>query len=181
VSPSGGSVTRHSASLHWLLWATVRQLRRYYQSAPTSHRPSRLAPFRSLGGTTHCCSSLGSGELLLPAPPRNCAGASILSLRLALVETTGSPRFPGNPFANMPCSSTRRTGCAKATNDAPDVAVRGVDGVGSAFSHLSRLNHTPVRSLSTLCGSDYSDRHHARLASHWRPTLFGRDSHPLGC
>jgi hypothetical protein len=26
--------------------------------------------------------------------------------------------------------------------DAPDVAFRSVDGVGSAFSHLSRLNHT---------------------------------------
>ncbi len=41
VFPFDGSVIRHSASLHWLLWATVRQLRRYYQSAPTSRRPSR--------------------------------------------------------------------------------------------------------------------------------------------
>src|SRR5215210_5772800 len=64
VFPFDDSVIRHSASLHWLPRATVRQLHRYYQSAPTSHRPSRPAPFRSPGGTTDCCSSRGGGELL---------------------------------------------------------------------------------------------------------------------
>lgn len=39
----------------------------------------------------------------------------------------------------------------------------------------------PVRLLSTLRGSDYSDRHHARLASRWRPTLAGQDLNLLGC
>jgi hypothetical protein len=47
VFPSDDSVIRHSASLHWLPRATVRQLHRYHQSAPTSQRPSRPAPFRS--------------------------------------------------------------------------------------------------------------------------------------
>ncbi len=51
----------------------------------------------------------------------------------------GSPRFPGNPFANMPCSSTWRTGCAKA------VTFRGL---------IAQL----VRSLSALRRSDDSDR-----------------------
>jgi hypothetical protein len=71
---------------------------------PAVHSAS--LPFVRSSGTTDYCSSRGSGELLLPAPRRNCAGASILCLRLTLVETTGSPRFRGNPFANMPCSST---------------------------------------------------------------------------
>ena len=70
------------------------------------------------------------------------AGASILCLRLPLVETTGSPRFPGNPFANMPCSSTPADHMHQALCDARDVAFRAADDVGSAFSHVSRLNHT---------------------------------------
>jgi hypothetical protein len=98
VFPSDDSVIRRSPSLHWLPRATVRQLHRYYQSAPTSRRPSRPTPFRSPGGTTHCCSSQGSGELLLPAPPRNCAGASILCLQLTLVETCGISQVSRQPL-----------------------------------------------------------------------------------
>jgi hypothetical protein len=46
--PFDGSVTRHSAFLYWLPRATVRQLPRYYQSAPTSRGPFRPALFRLL-------------------------------------------------------------------------------------------------------------------------------------
>ena len=70
------------------------------------------------------------------------AGASILCLRLTLVETTGSPRFLGNPFANMLCSPTPADRMHQAPCDARDVAFRAADDVGSAFSHVSRLNHT---------------------------------------
>ena len=69
------------------------------------------------------------------------AGASILCLRLPLVETTGSPRF-GNPFANMRCSPTPADRMHQAPGDARDVAFRAADDVGSAFSHVSRVNHT---------------------------------------
>ena len=61
---------------------------------------------------------------------------------LALVEIAGSPRFLGNPFALMPCSSTPADRAHPATNDAPNTAFRTVDNVGSTISHLSRLNHT---------------------------------------
>ena len=140
--PSDDSVIRPSASLHWLPRATVRQLHRYYQSAPTSHRPSRPASFRSPGGTTDCCSSRGSGELLLagssselrrclnPLPSTHSRGNNGISQvpRQPLCEH--ALLFdPGGPRASGHC-------------DAPDVAFHAVDGVGSAFGHLSRLNHT---------------------------------------
>ena len=43
---------RRLASLPWLRPGTVRQLRRYYQDAMTSSRPSRRASLPSLGGTS---------------------------------------------------------------------------------------------------------------------------------
>src|SRR5207244_11332486 len=89
------------------------------------------------------CSPRGSGELLLAGSSSVLrAGASILCLRLTLVETAGSPRFLGNPFANMLCSPTPADCMHQAPCDARDVAFRAADDVGSAFSHVSRLNHT---------------------------------------
>jgi hypothetical protein len=102
--------------------------------------PSRS--FRSPGGTTDCCSSRGSGELLFPAPRRNkrrCLNA------LPSTHTRGDggiSRFPGNPFANMRLLFDRGGPDASGHCDVPDVAFRAVDGGGSAFGHLSRLNHT---------------------------------------
>ena len=52
------------------------------------------------------------------------------------------PGSSATPLRACPALRPRRTGCAKATNDAPDVAFRSVDGVGSTISHISRLNHT---------------------------------------
>ena len=43
---------RRLASLRWLRPGAVRQLRRYYQDAMTSRRPSRRASLPSLGGTS---------------------------------------------------------------------------------------------------------------------------------
>jgi hypothetical protein len=86
------------------------------------------------------------------------------------------PGSSATPLRICPALRPRRTGCAKATNDAPDVAFRAVDGVGSAFSHLSRPITQPVRSLSTLRSSDYSDRTSRKTRSHcgqpwWDRTL----------
>src|SRR6185436_3229817 len=47
-----GSMIRRLASLPWLRPGTVRQLRRYYQGAMTSCRPSRRTSLPSLGGTS---------------------------------------------------------------------------------------------------------------------------------
>jgi hypothetical protein len=52
------------------------------------------------------------------------------------------PGSSATPLRTCPALRPRRTGCAKATNDAPDVAFRSVDDVGSTIGHISRLNHT---------------------------------------
>jgi hypothetical protein len=56
---------RRLASLPWLRSGTVRQLRRYYQGAMTSCRPSRRTSLPSFGGTSrvHSFYSLLSGRV----------------------------------------------------------------------------------------------------------------------
>ncbi len=72
--------------------------------------------------------------------------------------------------------------CAKATNDAPYVAFRAVDGVGSAFGHrFEAQSHSLFARYLHFAARITTIEHHTRLASHWRPTSMGRDSHPLGC
>jgi hypothetical protein len=100
----------------------------------------------------------------------------------ALVETRQD--LPGSWAApSRTCSALRprRTGCAKATNDASDVAFRSVDNVGSAIGHLSRLNHTACSLAVYASRLGLLRSHHARLASRWRPTLAGQDLNLLGC
>ena len=182
VFPLNESVIRHSASLHWLPRATVRQLHRYYQSAPTSRHPSQPALFHSPAGTTDFSSSRGSGELPLagssselrrclnPLPSTHTRGDDGISQvpRQPLCEH--ALLFdPGGPDTPRPLTTYPMLPSVRLTTSAP----RSVTFRGS----ITR----PVRSLSTLRGSDYSDRHRARLATHWRPTLLGQDSHLLGC
>ena len=143
VFPSDDSVIRHSASLHWLPRATVRQLHRYYQSAPTSLRPSRPAPFRSLGryhalllvARQRGVAVSGPSSVLTPVPQSSAFDS--LSWRRRVL-----PGSSATPLRTCPALRPRRTGCAKATNDSPDIAFRSVDGVGSTISHISRLDHT---------------------------------------
>src|SRR5205085_5906713 len=76
----------------------VPALRRYYQGATTSCRPFRRTSLPSLGGTTRCVLPFaptpsrrkdgGPGVLRVRRPPRTPTNP---------VETTGSPRFLGNP------------------------------------------------------------------------------------
>jgi len=55
-----GSMIRRLASLPWLRLGTVRQIRRYYQGAMTSCRPSCRASLPSLGSTSACTRSVRS-------------------------------------------------------------------------------------------------------------------------
>ena len=155
--PSDDSVIPHSASLHWFPRATVRQLHRYYQSAPTSCRPFRKTHFRSSGDTTHRCGPRGSGESLLAGSSselRRCLNPLPSS---ALVEIGRISQVPGQPLREHALLFDPGGPDASGHCDTPDVAFPTVDSVGSAFRHLSRLNPQRVRSLSTLRGSDYPD------------------------
>ena len=86
---------RRLASLHWLRLGPVRPLRRYYQDATTSCRPSRRTSFPSLGGT--------SVPLVVFAPLADECTAEAwswlpgISSRDVSEETAGSPKFLGNP------------------------------------------------------------------------------------
>ena len=75
------------------------------------------------------------------------------------METTGSPRFLGNPFANMPCSSTPADRMHQAAGDARRYCLPLQLTASAPRSVTFRGSITqPVRSLSTLRSSDCSDR-----------------------
>ena len=173
---------RHSAFLHWLPRATVRQLHRYYQSAPTSCRPSRPTHF-SFVWRYHA--PLRRMRKRRVAVCRLLIGIAPVPQSSSFARARGDEQdLPGSWAApSRTCSALRprRTGCAKATNDASDVAFRSVDNVGSAIGHLSRLNHTACSLAVYASRLGLLRSHHARLASRWRPTLAGQDLNLLGC
>ena len=180
--PLNDSVIRHSASLHWLPRAAVRQLPRYYQSAPTSHRPSRIALFRSLSGTTDCRSSRGGGELplagsssvLTPVPQSSAFDAHSW-------RRWDLPGSSATPLRTCPALRPRRTGHVRPVKTYPMLPSAQLTASAPRSVTFRGSITQPARLLSTLRGSDCSDRHRARLATQWRPTLLGQDSHPLGC
>jgi hypothetical protein len=86
---------RRPASLPWLRPGTVRQLRRYYQGAMTSCRPSRRTSLPSFGGTSAFTRSFRS-------PADECTAEAWswspgAPAGTFAEETTGSPKFLGNP------------------------------------------------------------------------------------
>ena len=178
--PLNGSVTRRLASLHRIPRGSVLRLRRYYQGAPTPAVLPASLPFvrQAVPRTAASREAAGSrcDRLLVgtaPVPHSSAFGSH--SWRHA-----GSPRFLGNPFAHMPCSSTPADPAHQASKMYGILPSAPVDGVGSAVSHISRLNHTAC-ALAVYASRPGSLRHRARLATHWRPPLVGQDSHLPGC
>jgi len=81
-------------------------------------------------------------------PGVSYAGCPIPALN---VETTGLPRFLGNPNADMPCSSTPTGPAGPSHFSPPDTAFRGHYCVGSRNDKFFRGSITrPAHSLSTL-------------------------------
>ena len=122
-----------------------------------------------------------AGSCCLPAPRRNSRRCLNPLPSTPLVETTGSPRFLGNPSANMLCSSTPADRIRQAIATHPMLPSARLTASAPRSVTFRGSITRPARSLSTLRGSDYSDRQRARLASQWRPALLGQDSHLLGC
>jgi hypothetical protein len=110
-------MSRRLASLPWLRSGTVRQLHRYYQGAMTPCRPSRRTSLPSFGGTsafTRCFRS----------PTDECAAEAWSwspgsSGRDAAEETTGSPKFLGNPKCPFAMFSRRRQDRRHQTDTVP--------------------------------------------------------------
>jgi len=142
VFPFSSSVSRRLASLHRIARGSLLRLPRYHQGAPTSCRPSRQTPFRSSGDATHHCGARGSGESLLAgslSELRRCLNPLPSS---ALVEIGRISQVPGQPLREHALLFDPGGPAASGHCDASDIAFPSVDSVGSAFRHLSRLNHT---------------------------------------
>ncbi len=96
---------RRLASLRWLQQGAVRQFQRYYQDAMTSCRPSRRTSLPSFGGTSAFTRSVRS-------PADECTAEAWswspgVSSRDFVEETTGPPKFLGNP--NCPFAHVQST------------------------------------------------------------------------
>ena len=119
----------------------------------------------------HVCDALFRVRpLAAPAAPRHtggepgvyCAGCPIPARN---VETTGLPRFLGNPNVDMPCSSTPAGPAGPGQFSPADAAFRSRNGVGSRDGIiLSGLIHTACP-LAVYASQPRSPSDHARLAS----------------
>jgi hypothetical protein len=156
--PFNSSLTRRLASLHRIARGSLLRLPRYHQGVPTSYPPFRPTHFLlRLAIPRTAAAREEAGSCRLPAPRRNCAGASILFLRPRSWRRAGSPRFLGNPFPNMLCSSTPADRMHPATSTHSVLpSVRLTTSAPRSVTFRGSITR-PVRSLSTLRGSDYSD------------------------
>ena len=97
------------------------------------------------------------------------------------METSGPPKFLGNPGGHCPCSTTPVGPDAPCGTkcDAPDAAPACVQDEGSTQLVISGLNHTTF-DLAVYASQGGSPHHHARLASGCWPGFTRRDSYPQG-
>lgn len=99
----------------------------------------------------------------------------------ALVETGRISQVPGQPLREHALLFDPGGPDASGQYNALGIAFRWNDNVGSAFSGISRLDHTACSLAVYASRLGLLRRHHARLASRWRPTLAGQDLNLLGC
>jgi hypothetical protein len=179
--PISSSLTRRLASLHRIARDSLLRLPRYHQGVPTSCRPSRPTHFSFVWryhallrimrkrGVAVCRLLVGTAPV-----PQSSSFAT-------LVETSRISQVPGQPLREHALLFDPGGLNASGHYDALSVAFRPVDDVGSAIGHLSRLNHTACSLAVYASRLGLLRRHHARLASRWRPALAGQDLNLLGC
>ena len=125
---------------------SVPQVRRYYEALRLpAVRPASLRSPSARGYRRAPMGSLRSGPRCAPRRPGELPSASP-TWPLPSTETTGPPRFLGNPFVHVPRSSTP-VGRERSTDyRVPDAAFRITKGVGPttryAFGALSRSPRT---------------------------------------
>jgi hypothetical protein len=125
--------------------------------------PSHSALFRSPSGTTDCCNSRGSGELLL-------AGSSSVLMPVPQSSAFDShswrrrdlPGSSATPLANMLCSSTPADRMHQASKTYPMLPSAQLTASAPRSVTFRGSITRPARSLSTLHGSDYSDSNTAQ-------------------
>ncbi len=156
--------------------------------APPSLHRVRSGAFPCFLGSTRRSDSLTfllpgfvSFATAVPSPPvfRSQEGRAPILLEPGLfsgfpnqshvMETSGPPRFLGNPVWTCPALRPRRDREVRPVQP-PDAAFRCFDGVGSRDRFISRLNHA-ARPLAVYASQPGLPRYHARLASGWWPPL----------
>jgi hypothetical protein len=158
--------------------ALVPPVRRYYQGTATSCRPSRRASLPSLGGAT------GTRGCSLPSPSRvSDVGPGICSpgilAGISSMETTGSPKFLGNPHFRLHMFLRPRPADAPLANDGtitrPPLRERRRRRRQKSFEAQSHGFRTRgLRITMTVA------RHRARLASSRLLKHFWTGFHPQG-
>ena len=125
--------------------------------------PSISPHFVAFAWRYHACRAVFRVRpLAAPTAPRRTNGPGVFfyagcPIPALNVETTGLPRFLGNPSANMPCSSTPAGPAGPDQFSPTDAAFRSHKGVGSRDYKFFRGSMTrPIHSLSTLRRRDYS-------------------------
>ena len=168
---------RRLASLHWLRLGTVRQLRRYYQDAMTSCRPSRRTSLPSLGGTSVALVVFAPRRT--SAPPRPGVGNPVSPAGKSPRKRQDLPSSWGTSRLSVcTCSvDSGRTACTRplrCRSMAP-----GIRTAKAPTKGLSTLNSMAfgLAVYASQCGLP---RHHARLASGRWSGATGRAFHPQG-
>ena len=167
---------RRLASLPGLRSGAVRPLRRYYQGAMTSCRPSRRTSLPSFGGTFAFTRSFRSPADEWAADAWSWSPG--ISGRVLTEETTGSPKFLGNPHVRLPCSvdagRTAYTRPLQCRSVAP-----GISKAKAPTKGLSAL-HSMAFGLAVCASPGGLPRSDARLASSRWSDVTGRAFHPQG-
>ena len=155
----------------------VPLLPRYYQGTTTSCRPSRRTSFPSLGGTSRCTRSFRSSADECAAEAWSWSPG--ISGRDIAEETTGSPKFLGNPNVRLHMFfDAGRTACTR-----PLRCSSMAPGIGTAKAPtkigLSTLNSMAF-GLAVYASQCRLPRPHARLASSRWSDATGRAFYPQG-
>ena len=147
---------RRLASLPWLRSGTVRQLRRYYQGAMTSCRPSRRTSLPSLGGTSASTRSFRSPADECAAGARSwspgSSGRDIHGGDDRISQVPGEPRLSVCPVQSTPAGlhAPDRYGAAawplvsEQQRLPRKVFRRSIAGLPDSLSTLRRLGY-PIR------------------------------------
>ena len=104
---------RRLASLHWLQPGAVRQLRRYYQDAMTSCRPSRRTSLPSLGGTSVALVLFAPRRT--SAPPRPGVGNPVSPAGMSPRRRQDLPSSWGTSIVRLHMFSRLRQDCSHQT------------------------------------------------------------------
>ena len=170
-------MTRRLAFLNWFQPGAVRQLRRYYQDAMTSCRPSRRTSFPSLGCTSVALVVFAPRRT--SAPPRPGVGNPVAPAGMLPRKRQDLPSSWGTSIVRLHMFHSDAGRTARTRPLQCSSVALGASKAKAPTKGLSTLNSMAfgLAVYASQCGLP---QHHARLASGRWSGATGRDSHPQG-